>query len=51
MMVLERLAISSPVSWLEEHVDFLSVQAVLMRQEMGIIGRIRAHLRFSSRSA
>jgi hypothetical protein len=51
MMVLERLAISSPVGWLEEHVDFLSVQAVLMQQNVGIIGRIRAHLRFSSRSA
>ena len=31
--------------------DYLSVQAVLMQQKIGIIGRIRAHLRYSSRSA
>lgn len=33
-----------------EHVDYLSVQAVLMQQKIGIGGRIRAHLRYSSRS-
>ena len=51
MLILERLYVSSPVSWLEEHIDFLSVQAVMMREKLGIIGRIRAHLRFSNRMA
>ena len=26
MLVLERLFISSPVGWMEEHIDYLSVQ-------------------------
>ena len=51
MVILERLHLSSPVGWLEEHVDHLSVQAVLMAEKLSFVGRIRAHLRFSSRSA
>jgi hypothetical protein len=51
LLILERLFLSSPVGWLEDHVDYLSVQAVLMQHKIGIVGRIRAHLRYSSRSA
>ena len=51
MLILERLALSSPVGWMEEHIDFLSVQAVMLHENLSIVGRIRMHLKFSRRMA
>ena len=49
MLIMERLFISSPVGWIEEHIDYISVQAVMLRENLGLIGRIRRHLLFSRR--
>ena len=51
LLILERLFVSSPVGWLEDHIDYLSVQAVLMREKLGLLGRIRRHVAFTQRSA
>ena len=51
MLVLERLFISSPVGWIEDHIDYLAVQAVMLREELGLWGRICRHVRFTQRSA
>ena len=51
MLILERLFISSPVGWMEEHIDYLSVEAVMLREKLGLAGRIRRHLKFSRRMA
>lgn len=51
MVILERLFISSPVGWIEEHIDFLSVQAVMMCEKLSLAGRIRKHVTFTQRSA
>jgi hypothetical protein len=51
MFVLERLFLSSPVGWIEEHIDYLSVQAVMLRERLSLTGRIRLHLKFSRRMA
>jgi hypothetical protein len=49
MLILERLFLSSPVGWIEEHIDYLSVQAVMLRDKLSLTGRIRLHLKFSRR--
>ena len=51
MLILERLFISSPVGWIEEHIDYLSVQAVMMREKLSLVGRISKHVKFTQRSA
>lgn len=51
MLVLERLGLSSPVGWMEEHIDYLAVQAVMLHERLSIVGRIRMHLTFSRRMA
>lgn len=51
MLVLERLFLSPPVGWIEEHIDYLSVQAVMLRERLSLTGRIRLHLKFSRRMA
>ena len=32
-VILERLHLTRPVSWLEEHIDYLSVQSLLFEEE------------------
>ena len=51
MLVLERLYVSSPIAWMEDHIDFLSVQAVMLQQKLGFFGRVRAHTAFTQRLA
>ena len=46
---LTRAALSLPR--LPEHIDYLSVQAVMMRDKLSIYGRIKVHLKFSKRMA
>ena len=33
LMILERLHVTRPVSWLEEHIDYLSVQALFFEEK------------------
>jgi len=49
MLVLERLFLSSPLSWMEEHIDYLSVQAVMLHENMGLWRRIWTHVSFTTR--
>jgi len=50
MAVLERLFLSPNRSWLEEHCDYLSVQAVLLRSKSSsLFTHIRHHFHFTRR--
>ena len=34
-----------------DHIDYLSVQAVMLREKLGLAGRIQRHVKFTQRSA
>jgi hypothetical protein len=49
--LLERLFLTPPAAYLEDHIDFLSVQAVMLTEKLSFAGRVRTHLRFTQRMA
>ena len=51
MAILERLYLSPNAQWLEQHIDYLSVQAIVAERGLSMWGRIRIHSRFSRRLA
>ncbi len=52
LAILERLRLTRPVNWLEEHVDYYSVQALLFQEkEMTLFQQTRLFFSYRSRIA
>lgn len=50
LLILERLFLTRPVSWMETHVDYLSCQALLFgREKMSLLQQTRLVHRFRTR--
>ena len=50
LAVLERLLLTRPAHWIEEAVDYYSLQALLFtRTDVGLVGQIRTFYRHTKR--
>ena len=50
LAILERLCLTRHASWLEDHLDYLSLQALLLRDtSLSVWGRTRHHFAHTKR--
>jgi hypothetical protein len=41
LAILERMLLTSDISWLEDHLDYLCLQALLFKQNLSMTGQVR----------
>jgi hypothetical protein len=50
LAILERLCLTRNSNWLEEHIDYLSLQSLLFKQStLGFVGQIKVFFTFTKR--
>ncbi len=49
LIILERLFLTRPAAWMEAHIDYLSVQALLFEERMSFFGQTRMLFAFQKR--